>query len=289
MPDGSLVPWTSPVNGIPMRIAGAAPDIPWSDLAYSLTPNGQKLDYVADPAYNGRMGIEKESFNNGLYATVNPLGAGLYCGEAPYPSPCTDFAADVTVVEDAHRAGRALRRRSCRAGGSRRDQGAPLRLLHRPLRAAGAAADLERLRRRPLPRRTRRSATTTGSARSTRTRRSRCSSAISGTCARSTRRTSPMRSTPRTTPGSTSTSRAPGRSRSRARRPTRSPVRRPRHPAARTRRAAGRASRTGWFASSTAAARRSRRAADRRASMRPSIRFRTEPVGTPARRHRAMT
>jgi hypothetical protein len=96
MPDGSLVPWTSPVNGIAMRIAGAAPVIPWTDLAYSLTPNGHKLDYVADPAYTGRMGIEKESFNNGLYATVNPLGAGLYCGEAPYPSPCNDFAADVT-------------------------------------------------------------------------------------------------------------------------------------------------------------------------------------------------
>ena len=95
MPDGSLVPWTSPVNGIPMRIAAAAPDIPWSDLAYSLTPNGQKLDYVADPAYTGRMGIEKESFNNGLYATVT-LGAGLYCGMAPYPSPCTDFGANVT-------------------------------------------------------------------------------------------------------------------------------------------------------------------------------------------------
>ena len=85
LPDGSLVPWTSPVNAIPMRIAGAAPDIPWSDLAYSLTPNGQKLDYVADPAYTGRIGIEKESFNNGLYATVNPLGAGLYCGEAAVP------------------------------------------------------------------------------------------------------------------------------------------------------------------------------------------------------------
>ena len=96
MPDGSLVPWTSPVHGIPMRIAAAAPNIPWSDLAYSLTPNGHKLDYVADPAYTGRMGIEKESFNNGLYATVNPLGAGLYCGEPPYPSPCTDFGADVT-------------------------------------------------------------------------------------------------------------------------------------------------------------------------------------------------
>ena len=33
----------------------------------------------------------------------------------------------------------------------RRDLGAPLRLLHRPLRAARAAADLERLHGRPLP------------------------------------------------------------------------------------------------------------------------------------------
>jgi predicted acyl esterase len=96
LPDGSLVPWTSPVNRLPMRIAGATPDIPWSDLAYSLTPNGGKLDYVADPAYTGRMGIEKESFNNGLYATVL-LGAGRYCGQAPYPAPCTDFNADVTT------------------------------------------------------------------------------------------------------------------------------------------------------------------------------------------------
>jgi X-Pro dipeptidyl-peptidase (S15 family) len=96
MPDGSLVPWTSPSGGLPMRIAAATPDIPWSDLAYSLTPNGGKLDYVADPAYNGRMGIEKESFNNGLYSVV-VLGAGRYCGQAPYPSPCDNFDADVTA------------------------------------------------------------------------------------------------------------------------------------------------------------------------------------------------
>ena len=95
MPDGSLVPWTSPSGGLPMRIAAATPNIPWSDLAYSLTPNGGKLDYVADPAYTGRMGIEKESFNNGLY-TVVVLGAGRYCGQAPYPSPCDNFQADVT-------------------------------------------------------------------------------------------------------------------------------------------------------------------------------------------------
>ncbi len=96
MPDGTLVPWTSPVDHHPMRIAAASPNIPWSDLAYSLTPNGGKLDYVADPAYSGRMGIEKQSFNNGLYAVVT-LGAGKYCGMAPYPSPCPDFNSDVTA------------------------------------------------------------------------------------------------------------------------------------------------------------------------------------------------
>ena len=52
MLDGSLVPWTSPA-GKPMRIAAAAPNIPWTDLAYSLVPNGSTLDYVADAPYRG--------------------------------------------------------------------------------------------------------------------------------------------------------------------------------------------------------------------------------------------
>ena len=95
MPDGSLVPWTSPVSHVAMRIAAAAPDIPWSDLAYSLTPNGGTLDYVADSPYTGRTGIEKLSFQNGLY--LSGANAGRYCGEAPYTSPCTDFGADVTA------------------------------------------------------------------------------------------------------------------------------------------------------------------------------------------------
>jgi X-Pro dipeptidyl-peptidase (S15 family) len=95
LPGGSLVPWTSPVNGIPMRIAGATPDIPWSDLAYSLAPNGGTLDYVADSPYSGRVGIEKLSFQTGLY--LSGATAGRYCGEAPYPSPCADSNADVTA------------------------------------------------------------------------------------------------------------------------------------------------------------------------------------------------
>jgi dienelactone hydrolase len=93
MPDGSLVPWTSPNNHLPMRIAAASPNIPWSDLAYSLTPNGGKLDYVADPSYVGRSGIEKLSFQTGLY--LSGQGAGSYCGQTPYPA-CTDFQSNIT-------------------------------------------------------------------------------------------------------------------------------------------------------------------------------------------------
>jgi predicted acyl esterase len=95
LPDGSLVPWTSPANHFPMQIAAAAPDVPWSDLAYSLTPNGGTLDYVADSPYAGRTGVEKLSFQSGLY--ISGSTAGRYCGQAPYPSPCTDFGADVTA------------------------------------------------------------------------------------------------------------------------------------------------------------------------------------------------
>lgn len=94
LPDGTLVPWTSPSHGIPMQIAAAAPIVPWSDLAYSLTPNGAKLDYVADAAFTGRAGIEKESFQSGLY--LSGQANGSYCGQAPYPT-CTDFQSDITA------------------------------------------------------------------------------------------------------------------------------------------------------------------------------------------------
>jgi predicted alpha/beta-fold hydrolase len=65
LPNGSLVPWTSP-NGTPMRISAATPEIPWTDLAASLTPNGTTYDYVADAPYTGRTGVLKESLENAL-------------------------------------------------------------------------------------------------------------------------------------------------------------------------------------------------------------------------------
>jgi fermentation-respiration switch protein FrsA (DUF1100 family) len=73
LPDGELVPWKSP-GGMEMELAAAVPQWPWTDLAYSLMPNGSSLDFVTDSPYKGadgkaRIGIEKASFVTGLYGT----------------------------------------------------------------------------------------------------------------------------------------------------------------------------------------------------------------------------
>lgn len=65
--NGRLVPWRSPA-GRKMSIAAATPFIPWTDLAYSLVPNGSTLDYVANAPYRGRYGVMKDSYVNSLYA-----------------------------------------------------------------------------------------------------------------------------------------------------------------------------------------------------------------------------
>ena len=53
-----------------MHLAAAAPVIPWSDLAYSLMPNGRTLDYkVTGPTTDlSPIGVEKQSFVSGLFA-----------------------------------------------------------------------------------------------------------------------------------------------------------------------------------------------------------------------------
>jgi predicted acyl esterase len=92
LPDGTLEPWVSD-GGKQMRIAAVAPNIPWTDLAYSLQPNGATLDYVADAPYLGpdkdrRIGVLKQSFTAGLY------GIGL--ATSNYAPPGTDPDADLT-------------------------------------------------------------------------------------------------------------------------------------------------------------------------------------------------
>ena len=143
LPDGSLVPWTSPVDGDAMRIAAATPNIPWTDLVYSLVPNGGTLDYVADSPYTGRFGVMKQSLVEGLYVTGTVTGFYAPLG--------TDPDADLDGLDQPPARGRALRRRPAGRRRRRRAHHAPLVLLHRRFAAARADADLERLHRRPLP------------------------------------------------------------------------------------------------------------------------------------------
>ncbi|MEZ5073273.1 MAG: acetylxylan esterase [Solirubrobacterales bacterium] len=63
--DGTLVPWKSPA-GTPMSLAVALPNVPWSELSYALTPNGNNLDYIEDAGYWGKFGVMKESIVQGL-------------------------------------------------------------------------------------------------------------------------------------------------------------------------------------------------------------------------------
>jgi predicted acyl esterase len=92
-PDGTLVPWVS-AGGKQMQIAAVQPDIPWTDLAYSLQPNGATLDYVANAPYLGpngdrRIGVMKQSFTAGLY--------GLGQATSNYAPPGADPDADLTT------------------------------------------------------------------------------------------------------------------------------------------------------------------------------------------------
>jgi predicted acyl esterase len=110
LPDGTLVPWTSP-QGRPMRIAGAVPWIPWSDLVYALTPNGRTRDDAITSTTDDLdpTGVVKASFVAGLYASGQ--ASGYYA--PPGVDPGSDlnrwfavtnagepYGADARAVED---------------------------------------------------------------------------------------------------------------------------------------------------------------------------------------------
>ena len=84
--DSSLGPWLSPDDGTPMSLSAAVPNIPWTDLAYSLVPNGRTLDYTVDNDYGPRTGVMKQSLVNGLYLS----------GQLAPATTATDPAADLT-------------------------------------------------------------------------------------------------------------------------------------------------------------------------------------------------
>ena len=93
-PDGSLHPWTSPA-GTPLSITAAAPVIPWSDLVYSLVPNGRTLDYrTASPTDDlNVVGVPKNSYISGLFALGSATGTYAVPGSDPQADLTTWFAA----------------------------------------------------------------------------------------------------------------------------------------------------------------------------------------------------
>jgi predicted acyl esterase len=88
LPSGKLAPWRTPLTAKPIAIAAAAPEIPWTDLANSLMPNGRTLDYAIAPnGYGDRVGVQKTSYVAGLF------GTGL--ATSNYAPPQTDPGADL--------------------------------------------------------------------------------------------------------------------------------------------------------------------------------------------------
>ena len=142
MPDYSLVPWTSPA-GKPMQIAAAAPNIPWTDLAYSLAPNGSTLDYVADAPYTGP-GRGREAVVRRRPLRRRAYRAGLLRarGQRPDRRPRRLAQRDSRPASPTGADAQAILAEIDRA---------PLLVLHRPLDRARADADVERVHRRPVP------------------------------------------------------------------------------------------------------------------------------------------
>ncbi len=103
LPDGRLVPWRSPA-GTPLRIAAAAPVIPWSDLITAAAPNGR----VSATGITGRrratvpVGVEKATFVNAIFAAAQfAVGPGQPIGEPYVPGRPMGYLAPPAADPDA--------------------------------------------------------------------------------------------------------------------------------------------------------------------------------------------
>jgi hypothetical protein len=106
-PDGTLVPWRSPA-GKRLRLAAAAPVIPWTDLPYAAAPNGRTRSNQVTPrnADSRPVGVEKLTFVNAIFAAAQTAtGPGQPIGEPFVPGrpmgflspPGLDPEADVAA------------------------------------------------------------------------------------------------------------------------------------------------------------------------------------------------
>ncbi|MGH2994277.1 MAG: CocE/NonD family hydrolase, partial [Solirubrobacterales bacterium] len=106
-PNGRLARWRSP-DGAPMRIAAAAPRIGWSDLAYSLVPNGGTLDFRSHNPYRMPAGVAKDSYLTGLFAIGQSGGFYAPPGEDPDANIPEQF--DLLKAGEPYDSNPALRR-----------------------------------------------------------------------------------------------------------------------------------------------------------------------------------
>lgn len=96
LPSGAFAPWASP-NGTPLEIKAAWSRWGWSDLAYSLVPNGRFLDFR--PYRAGQSirpyGVKKNSYMNGLFLLANLTGFVAPRGA----DPTADLNSWKTIVD----------------------------------------------------------------------------------------------------------------------------------------------------------------------------------------------
>ncbi len=106
LPGGELVDWRS-AAGARLRIAAAAPVIPWTDLVYAAAPNGRVFANAITPRAlsTSPVGVEKASVVNAIFAAAQfATGPGQPVGEPFVPGrpmgylapPGSDPGADVT-------------------------------------------------------------------------------------------------------------------------------------------------------------------------------------------------
>ena len=107
LPDGSYAPWRSP-GGTRIRLAGAAPVIPWTDLVSAAAPNGS----VSSTRRTSRkrattpVGVEKASVVNAIFAAAQfAVGPGQPIGEPFVPGRPMGFLAPPGIDPEADVAG----------------------------------------------------------------------------------------------------------------------------------------------------------------------------------------
>ena len=171
-PNGGTESWRSP-GGVPLSIAAAWPRWPWSrDLADALMPNGR----LGLRTYASPVGVEIQAYENALYTLANTSGFVAPVGADPE----ADLTAWKQRVDRGEPYGADVRATLNKFHAYHGALGLPIDKRITPLFVqSGWTDDL-------FPTSVRACASTTSCARRARPRRSRCSSATSGTRARPT-------------------------------------------------------------------------------------------------------